>query len=164
MNGKHYVVQGAICQCKLSETPVTDILQVKTQSKHFANDSEGKEKLIVTDKEIGQSMQKNTFGNCTMQMAAGKCLPCQVNITQWKGVDEKVTYSNKGKALLEDSKATCIKGVPDCIIIVNHGQTAALTDQNFENSSSQILSELLPGINLSDLEDEILKINNQQDE
>lgn len=164
MAKKHFVVQGAICQCNLSENPITDILQVKTQSKHFANDSEGKEKLIATDKEIGQSMQKNTYGNCTKQMAGGKCLPCVVDITEWRGVYEKVTYSNKGKALLEDSKATCRKGLPNCISIINHGQTVALTDKDVKKSSPQILSEILPGINFTDLDDEVVIINNQQDE
>lgn len=164
MARKHFVVQGATCQCKLSETPQTDILQVKTQSKHFANDSEATKKLIVTDKEIGPSMQKNTFGNCTKQVVAGKCLPCLISITGWNGVYEKITYSNQGKALLEDSKATCKMGIPNCITIINHGQTAELTDKDVKKSDSRILSEILPGINFSDLDDEVLMINNQQDE
>lgn len=164
MAKKHFVVQGAICQCKLSENPITDILLVKTQSIHFANDSEGKKKLIATNKEIGQSMQKNTYGSCTKQMAGGKSLPCVVDITEWGGVNEKVTYSNKGKALLEDSKATCSKGLPNCIIIINHGQTVALTDKDVKKSSPQILSEILPGINFNDLDEEVLIINNQDDE
>ena len=58
MAEKHFVVHGAICQCKFSETPQTDILQVKTHSKHYANDSEGKEKLVATSKEIGQTMMQ----------------------------------------------------------------------------------------------------------
>lgn len=164
MSEKHFVVQGAICQCKFSVAPETDTLLVKTNSKHYANDSEGKEKLIATDKEIGQTMKKNTFGKCKKQPAGNDYLPCIINITKWSGMYEKVTYSNKGKALLEDSKATCPKGAPDCIVIKNHGQTAELTEKNIKNSSPEILAEILPGINFSDLEDEALLINNTQNE
>lgn len=164
MGQKHYVVHGATCQCQFSVAPQTDILQVKTHSKHFANDSDGKQKLIATDKEIGQTMKKNTFGKCKKQPSGNDYLPCQINISKWSGVYEKVTYSNKGKALLEDSKATCPKGSPDCIMIKNHGQTAELTSKNIENSSPQILAEILPGVNFNDLDDTIIMIKNTDDE
>ncbi|MDR7369754.1 DUF4280 domain-containing protein [Flavobacterium aquidurense] len=164
MAEKHFVVQGATCQCKFSEAPETDILLVKTHSKHYANDSDGKEKLIATDKEVKQTMQKNTFGKCKNQPSPSGPLPCVIDITQWSGVDEKATYSNKGKALLEDSKATCKMGTPDCITIKNHGQTANLTEKNIKNSSPQILAEILPGVNFHDLDDEVLMINNTQNE
>ena len=164
MSEKHFVVQGATCQCQFSVAPQTDILQVKTHSKHFANDSDGKEKLIATDKEIRQTFKKNTFGKCKKQPSGNDYLPCQINIIKWSGVYEKVTYSNKGKALLENSKATCQKGAPDCISIKNHGQTAELTKKNIENSSRQILTEILPGVDFNDLDDEALLIKNTQDE
>ncbi|AXB58325.1 DUF4280 domain-containing protein [Flavobacterium fluviale] len=164
MGKKHFVVQGATCQCQFSVAPQTDMLLVNTHSKHYANDSSGKEKLIATDKEIGQTMQNNTFGKCKKQPSGNDYLPCMISITKWSGVNEKVTYSNNGKALLEDSKAACPKGAQDCISIKNHGQTAELTDKNIKNSSPQILAEILPGVNFSDLEDEALMINNTQDE
>ncbi|MFZ0597843.1 MAG: hypothetical protein WAM46_12755 [Flavobacterium sp.] len=47
MTNKHFVVQGAVCQCKFSEKDQTDILQVKTQSIHFANDSKGVKNLLL---------------------------------------------------------------------------------------------------------------------
>lgn len=164
MAEKHFVVQGAICQCQFSEAPQTDILLVKTHAKHYANDSEGTDKLIATNKEIGSTMKKNTFGNCKKQPSGKGYLPCIISITKWSGVYEKVTYSNKGKALLENSKATCPKGSPDCISIVKHGQTVELTEKNIKNSSPQILAEILPGINFSDFEDDVLIINNKQNE
>lgn len=160
MDEKHFVVQGATCQCQFSVAEVTDILLVKTHSKHFANDSDGKHKLIATDQEIGQTMQANTFGKCKRQPSGNDFMLCVTNITKWSGVNDKVTYSNKGKALLEDSKATCQKGIPDCITIKNHGQTAELTEKNIKNSSPQLLAEILPGVNFHDLEDEILMISN----
>jgi len=164
MAEKHFVVQGATCQCQFSEANQTDILLVKTHSKHYANDSKGKEKLIATDKEIGQTMKQNSLGKCTNQPSPSGNLPCVINVTKWFDVNEKTIYSNKGKALLEDSKATCDKGVPNCISIKNHGQTAELTEKNIENSSPEILSEILPGVNFSDLEDEAIMINYRQDE
>lgn len=164
MAEKHFVVHGAICQCKFSETPQTDILQVKTHSKHFANDSEGKEKLVATSKEIGQTMKKNTFGNCKKQPSGSSFLPCQIVITEWSGFYEKITYSNKGNPLLEDSKATCPMGAKDCITIKDHGQKAELTEKNTKSSSPEVLYELLPGVNFSDLDDAVLMINNVENE
>lgn len=164
MAEKHFVVQGATCQCQFSVAPQTDKLLVKTHSMHFANDSEGKKKLIATDKEIGQTMEKNTFGKCKKQPSGNDYLPCMTNITKWSGVYEKVTYTNKGKALFEDSKATCPKGAPDCISIKNHAQTAEVTEKNIKNSSPEILAEILPGADFNDLEDDVLMINNTQDE
>ncbi|MNE06312.1 hypothetical protein D3C80_988970 [compost metagenome] len=164
MSEKHYVVQGAVCQCKFSVAPETDILLLKTHSKHYANDSAAKDKLIATDKEIGQTMKKNTFSKCKKQPRGNDFEICLVDITKWSGVHEKIIYSNNGKALLEDSKATCKKGTPDCISIINHGQTVELTEKNIKNSSPKILAEILPGVNFSDLEDESLQINNTQNE
>ncbi|UWY27571.1 DUF4280 domain-containing protein [Flavobacterium sp. TR2] len=161
MSEKHYVVQGAVCECKFSVEPKTDILLVKTHLKHYANDSEGKDKLIGTDKEIGCTMKKNTFGKCKKQPSGNDYLPCIIDVAKWSGIYEKVTYSNNGKPLLEDSKATCPKGAPDCISIKNHGQTVELTEKNIKNSSPQILAEILPGVNFSDLEEESLLINNR---
>ncbi|RZJ51722.1 MAG: DUF4280 domain-containing protein [Flavobacterium sp.] len=160
MAKKYYVVQGATCQCKFSVEPQTDILQVKTQSKHFGNDNETKDKLIATTKDIGQTMKKNTFGKCKMQPTGHDFMPCQINITKWSSFYEKTTYSNGGKALLEDSKASCPKGAPDCITIINHGQTAALTKKNIENSKPEVLAEILPGIDFKDLGEEVFIINN----
>ena len=122
MASKHQVVQGATVKCKFSVAPQTDTLKVLTQNKHYANDKETSDKLIASDKDIGQTLEKNTFGNCKMQPAGTSYLPCQAVITKWSGVYEKVTLSNKGKILLEDSKATCPIGGPDCIEITKHGQ------------------------------------------
>ncbi|MBF4517903.1 DUF4280 domain-containing protein [Flavobacterium sp. ANB] len=164
MAEKHFVVHGATCQCQFSEKPQTDVLLVKTHSKHYANDSEGKEKLVATSKEIGQTMQKNTFGNCKMQPSGSSFLPCQIVIQEWSGFYEKVTYSNKGNPLLEDSKATCPIGGKDCITIKDHGQKAELTEKNTKSSSPEVLYELLPGVNFSELDDAVLMINNTANE
>jgi hypothetical protein len=153
MAEKHFVVQGATCECKFSVEPKIDKLKVKTHSKHYANDKDGKDKLIGTDKEIGQTLEKNTFGKCKMQPnGSGDYLPCQAVITKWSGFYEKVILSNKGKILLEDSKATCPIGGPDCITIKNHGQVAEVSKQNVKNSDNEINAQIFPGIDLSNLE------------
>lgn len=164
MAEKHFVVYGAVCQCQFSQAPQTDELAVKTHSKHYANDADGKEKLIATNKEIGKTMKKNTFGNCKKQPSGSSFLPCQTTITEWSGSYEKVTLSNQGHPLLEDSKATCPMGSKDCITIKNHGQTADLTEKNTKSSSPEVLAELLPGLNLSDLNDSVLIINSAENE
>ena len=153
MAEKHIVVQGATCVCKHSETPKTDVLKVKTHSKHYANDKDGSEKLIATTKEIGQTLEANTFGKCKLQpLPGGQFKPCQAVITEWKGFYDKVTLSNQGKILLEDSKATCPIGGPDCITIKNHGQVAEVSPQNIKNADKQVLAEILPGFDFEDLE------------
>jgi hypothetical protein len=162
MAEKHLVVQGATCQCKFSVEPKTDTLKVKSQSKHYVNDKDGGEKLIATDKEIGQTLEKNTFGKCKKQPnGSGDYLPCQAVITKWSGFYEETTLSDKGKILLEDSKATCPVGGPDCITIKDHGQTSAVTKKNVENSKPEILSEIFPGVDFSDAGNDVLMIENK---
>jgi hypothetical protein len=144
MSEKHIVVQGATCKCQFSVEPKTDILKVKTQSKHYANENEASKKLIATNKEIGQTLEKNTFGKCKKQPAGNDFLPCQAQITQWSGFYEKVTLSNDGKILLEDSKGTCPMGAPDCITIEKHGQKTEPSKQNFKNVNPEVHNTINP--------------------
>lgn len=149
MSEKHFVVQGATCKCNLSEKPQTDKLKVKSQNKHFANDKEAENKLIATTKEIGATLEKNTFGKCKKQpLPNNQYNVCVVNITKWSGFYEKVTLSNQGKILLEDSKATCNMGTPDCIEITNHGQIAEPSKQNFKNANPDIQNKINPMLDL----------------
>jgi hypothetical protein len=144
MSEKHMVVQGAICKCTLSVAPQTDILKVKTQSKHFANDQATTKKLLATTKDIGKTFEKNTFGKCKKQPAGHDYLPCQIQITKWTKFYEKVTLSNQGKILLEYSRATCAMGTPDCIEITDHGQIAEPTEQNFKKSNPDVQNRINP--------------------
>ena len=154
MSEKHIVVQGATVKCKFSVEPKTDVLKVKTQTKHYANDKEGSEKLIATTKDIGQTLGANTFGKCKMQpLPFGQYKPCQAVITEWSAFYEKVTLSNQGKILLEDSKATCPIGGPDCIEITKHGQKAAVSKQNVKKANPVIHSQLNPLVNMAELQE-----------
>ncbi|PWB21943.1 DUF4280 domain-containing protein [Flavobacterium sp. HTF] len=168
MSEKHFVVQGATCKCKFSEdSSKTDKIKVKTHSKHFANDKEGSEKLIATTKELGQTLEKNTFGKCKKQPAGNSFLPCQAVITQWSGFYEKVTLTNQGKILLENSKATCPMGAPDCIEIVNHGQTAEPDEQNFKSTDPMVHNLINPMVDVREMykkeaKNEGIKFNNEE--
>ncbi|OXB10959.1 hypothetical protein B0A81_03070 [Flavobacterium plurextorum] len=145
MSEKHAVVQGASLKCKFSVEPKIDILKVKSQQKHYANDKDADKKLLATDKEIGQTLEKNTFGKCKMQPNGnGDYLPCQAVITKWSGFYEKVTLSNIGKILLEDSKATCPIGGADCITVDKHGQKAEVSKQNAKKAKPQVNNQLNP--------------------
>jgi hypothetical protein len=152
MSKKHVVVHGATCKCKFSEKPETDILLVKSQKKHFANDKDADKKLIATDKEIGQTLQKNTFGNCKLQPTGSSYKPCQVEITQWSNFYEKITLSNQGKILVEDSKATCPIGGPDCIEITKHGQKDEVGEQQMQKADRDVLKQINPLLNPEDLD------------
>jgi hypothetical protein len=155
MAEKHIVVQGAECQCKFSVEPKTDILKVKTQSKHYANDKDASEKLIATDKDIGQTLEKNTFGKCKMQpLPNGQYMTCQAVISEWKGFYEKITLSNQGKILLEDSTGTCPIGGPDCIEFKTHGQKAEVSSQNVKKADPVVHSQLNPLVNMHDFQNQ----------
>jgi hypothetical protein len=139
MSEKHLVCQGAICSCKFGSAP--DKLKVLTQSTRYINDKNGSQKLMATHMDIGKTFEKNMFGSC----AKLNNNPCQVTVTQWSGFYDKITLQdNSGKALLEDSKATCPIGAPDCISIINHGQIMEATPQNVENAEKEVLMELFP--------------------
>ncbi|WDF45915.1 DUF4280 domain-containing protein [Chryseobacterium sp. KACC 21268] len=154
MSERHLVCQGAICRCNFGTTP--DKLKVLTQSKRYINDNGGSKKLVATEKDIGKTFEKNMFGNCSKLNNN----PCQVTVTQWSGFYDKITIEeNGGKALLESSKATCPIGTTDCITIINHGQTAELSNQNVKNADKEVLAELFP---LGDIqrEKDLLNIKN----
>lgn len=102
MSEKHLVCQGAVCGCDLGTT--TDKLMVKTQNKRYINDKDGKEKLMATHADIGATFEKNSFGSCK-KLNNGPCAPV---VTKWEGFyDQIIVEDNNGKALLEDSQATC---------------------------------------------------------
>jgi Domain of unknown function (DUF4280) len=144
MSEKFIVVQGATCQCNKSVAPQTDTLLVHTQLKDYANDKNGEKKRIATDKEIGLTLQKNSFGNCKMQPTGSSFLPCVAMITKWNNVYDNTIMSNDAKILLEDSKASCAVGGPDCISIVHHGQMTELSYINARNANPVILAQLNP--------------------
>lgn len=148
MSEKHLVCHGAICQCNFGTAP--DKLMVKTHKKEYINDSSGAEKLIATDKDIAQTFEKNNFGSCSKLNNN----PCKVNVTEWKGFYEKTTLEHGGKILLEDSKATCAIGGPDCIKITFHGQVAQTSSSSVSNTKPETLETLNPMVAASEMKED----------
>ena len=106
---------------------------------------------MATHKDIGKTFEKNTFGSC----AKLNNNPCQAVVTEWSGYYEKITLEdNKGKALLEDSKATCPIGSKDCITIIKHGQIAEVSSQNIKNADKEAVAELCPFLSLEEQDNE----------
>ncbi|ANO47159.1 DUF4280 domain-containing protein [Flavobacterium columnare NBRC 100251 = ATCC 23463] len=144
MSEKHAVVQGAVCQCQFGQK--TDKIKVLSHKKEYANDPEGTQKLIVTTLEVGSTtLENNTFGNCPKM--GNPPPPCKPVITEWKDFYKKVTLSNGGNLILENSKAVCaIAGTP-CIKIIDHGQRTNACPQNFKNANIDILRQINPLVN-----------------
>jgi hypothetical protein len=148
MAEEHIVVAGATCKCKFSLEPKVDKLKVLSHKKEFANDKDGSKKLIATTKEIGQTLEKNTFGKCKLQPTGNNFLPCMAVITQWSNFYKSVTLSNEGQILTEKSKATCPIGGPDCISIDKHGQKTEGSAQNSKNANQDVHSQLNPMVDI----------------
>lgn len=136
MSQKHFVCNGAICQCQFGTAP--DKLKVK-QTDFYINENEPKKKAIANTMDIGQPFEANTFGTCSITRSA-----CKPAITQWQGVHEQLDLENGGKPLLEDSKAICAVGGSPCVSISFHGQTAAVDPANVEKSDPRVQAQLNP--------------------
>lgn len=144
MSEKHIVVQGALCKCQFGQVP--DKLKVLSHTKEYANDKEASKKLIVTTKEIGgATLEKNTFGNCPKM--GNPPPPCKPMITEWQDFYEGVLLSNGGNIILEDSKAVCAIAGTACINIIDHGQRAEASQQNFENADKDVQQQINPLVN-----------------
>ena len=138
MGQKHVVVQGAQCMCNYGTAP--DSLKVLSNKREYVNDFEGATKAVASTKDIGSTLERNSFGSCALQ----KNNPCVAQITAWSAYSDRVLLSSKGNILLEDSKATCPIGGQDCIRIVQHGQKAALSSANIDNVHADVQLQLNP--------------------
>lgn len=152
MAEKHLVVEGATCMCNYGTSP--DNLKVLTHKSEYSNDKDGTQKYIASTKDIGSTFKKNSFGSCSKQNNR----PCSAVVTEWKGFYEKTTLTNEGKILLEDSKATCPVGGPDCIKIVKHGQIAEPNQQNFKNTEPKVSQTLNPAVDPRELVNEPISV------
>ena len=143
MAEKRLVVNGAVCMCKFAPAP--DKLKVLTNTKEYANDAEGSKKALATSLDIAATFEAGTFGPCSKQPFSP---PCKSMVQEWSGYYEDVQLYNGGYPLLEDSKATCPIGGPDCIEIIFHGQTDELTQQNVDNADPEVTKALNPAVDM----------------
>ncbi|WPQ60623.1 PAAR-like protein [Chitinophaga sancti] len=137
MSEKHFVVQGATCKCDYGASP--DKLKISSNDRDYINDGSGDAKPIASTKDIGQPLEAKTFGRCNKVNSA-----CNVNITKWDSFYNKITLTNGGKILTEDSKATCAVSGNPCITIINHGQVAQVTSAHFDNVEVSTMAALNP--------------------
>lgn len=142
MAQKEIIVQGATCECQFGNSP--DKLKVLTQQKHYANDKDGSSKLIATDKDIGMTFEKNTFGKCKLKPYSGGYRPCVPALQQWVGMYENTVLSNQGKILLEDSKGICSVSGSPCIKFTHTGQKAEPSQQNLDNADEDLITQVTP--------------------
>lgn len=153
MSQKYAVIQGAICKCQFGDFP--DKLKVLSHKKYYANDPDGTDKLIATTMELGgATFEKNTFGQCKLQPTGSSFKPCQIVVTKWDQFYENIEFSNGGKIILEDSKATCpISGSP-CISVIKHGQSMAGSSSSAEESNQEVQQQINPMVDVHNLEED----------
>ncbi|WP_440135114.1 PAAR-like protein, partial [Chitinophaga sancti] len=137
MSEKHFVVQGATCKCDYGASP--DKLKIAANDRDYINDGSGDAKPIASTKDLGQPLEAKTFGRCS-KVNSG----CSVNITKWDSFYNKITLTNGGKILTEDSKATCAVSGSPCITIINHGQVAQVSSVHFDNVEVSTMAALNP--------------------
>ena len=136
------VCKGALCKCKFGFTP--DQIEIVSPHKAYVNETNGSQKMIASTMDIGQPFVAKTFGQCKLQPTSGGYLPCVPAITQWQGFYDKVTLTNMGKILTEDSKAICaIAGAP-CIEITFHGQVGSPGASQMQQAEEQVHAQLNP--------------------
>ncbi|WP_452222685.1 DUF4280 domain-containing protein [Lacinutrix chionoecetis] len=153
MSQKYAVIQGALCKCEFGDFP--DKLKVLSHQKYYANDPYGADKLIATTMELGgATFEKNTFGQCKLQPTGSSYKPCQIVVTKWDKFYENVEFSNGGKIILEDSKATCpISGSP-CISVLKHGQSMAGSSSSAQESNQEVQQQINPMVDAHNLEED----------
>ncbi len=136
------VCQGAMCKCKYGFTP--DTFKIVSTHKEYVNESNGSSKMIATTLDIGQPFQAKTFGQCKLQPSSSGYLPCVPAITQWQDFYKKVTISNNGKILTEDSKAICAIAGSPCVEFTWHGQIGAPSQSQAAEADNQVHSQINP--------------------
>jgi hypothetical protein len=87
-------------------------------------------------------------------LPGGGYKPCQAVVQEWSGFYKNVTIADKCKILLEDSKATCPIGGPDCIKITFHGQVNAPGSSSLKKANKEVIQVLNPVVDLDDLKEE----------
>ena len=136
------VCNGAMCKCKFGVTP--DTFTVISKHKHYVNEENGSQKMAGSSMDIGQPFQVKTFGQCKLQPSSSGYLPCVPAITQWQGFYEKVTLSNQGKILTEDTKGICAIAGNPCVEFTFHGQVGVPSPSQATETQQEVHSQMNP--------------------
>lgn len=146
MADKHFVVHGALCKCNFGSTPGRMLVAAQGE---YMNDGSGSLKPVASSAETGNPFTPGAFGACALTQSA--CVP---NILQWKNALPGITLSNGGKILTEQSTALCAVSGSTCISILQHGQTALVTNRHVYGSTAAFTSALNPLVNQQQLQQE----------
>ena len=145
---KHFVIQKgkAICD-KGSKFPN---FKVTSHQKHYWNDdSDNADYLAVTEEDIQFNSPAMPFGNCALKNNQ----PCSFSAAgKWKKTYEQVKVLGKS-CLTEISELQCAIGGK--IKVMDHGQKAELSKQNFKNGNAVIHNQINPLVDLDEFVDDV---------
>lgn len=140
---KHFVIQKgkAICD-KGTQFPN---FKVTSHKKHYWNDEKGNtDYLAVTEDDVQFNPPAVPFGNCALKNNQ----PCSFTAAgKWKKTYDKVKILDKS-CVTEISELQCSVGGK--IKILEHGQQAELSGQNFKNGNTIIHNQINPLVDLDE--------------
>lgn len=110
--GDEYVVNKAVCICKLGLAP--GILKVMDNTGVYMNG-----KQTATTMTLGNTFEPPGFGSCKKSWPPIPCVPA---ITKWTDCYEGVSINGTSYPLLDSSQGTCALGFTNCISIISTGQ------------------------------------------
>ena len=145
---KHFVIQKgkAICD-KGTKFPN---FKVTSHQKHYwNNDGDSADYLAVTEDDIQFTPPAVSFGNCSLKNNQ----PCSfATAEKWKKTYEQVKVMGKS-CLTEISELQCAIGGK--IKVMEHGQKAELSKQNFKNGNTVIHNQINPLLDLDEFVDDL---------
>ncbi|MXS71791.1 DUF4280 domain-containing protein [Flavobacteriaceae bacterium W22] len=145
---KHFVIQKGKAMCdKGTKFPS---FKVTSHQKHYWNDDSGNtDYLAVTEEDVQFTPVAIPFGNCALKNNQ----PCSFSAAgKWKKTYEKVKVMEKS-CLTEISELQCAVGGK--IKVMDHGQKAELSKQNFKNTNPTIHNQINPLVDLDEFVDDL---------
>ncbi|WEK69442.1 MAG: DUF4280 domain-containing protein [Candidatus Chryseobacterium colombiense] len=150
-DGKHFVVQKGKAQCNQgNQFPQ---YKVTSHQKHYWNSEEGEaDYLAVTEDDVQFTPPGPSFGQCKLKPTSGGYLPCAfAPAGKWQKTYEQVKIMGKS-CVTELSELMCTTGGK--ITIKEHGQTAAMNNQNVQNADPQEQHNINPFMDFKEFQKE----------
>lgn len=150
-DGKHFVVQKGKAQCNQgNQFPQ---YKVTSHQKHYWNNEKGEaDYLAVTEDDVQFTPPGPSFGQCKLKPSSGGYLPCAfAPAGKWQKTYEQVKIMGKS-CVTELSELMCTTGGK--ITIKEHGQTAAMSNQNVQNADLQEQHNINPFVNFKEFQKE----------
>lgn len=150
-DGKHFVVQKGKAQCNQgNQFPQ---YKVTSHQKHYWNSEKGEtDYLAVTEDDVQFTPPGPSFGQCKLKPTSGGYLPCAfAPAGKWQKTYEQVKIMGKS-CVTELSELMCTTGGK--ITIKEHGQTAAMNNQNVQNADPQEQHNINPFMDFKEFQKE----------